>query len=615
MKYTLHGRLHGWLCDDCNEPLANAAVRVYRAAEKPPVVAGQDGRPHLFSAAEVEERRGRLLGEGRVDEGGSYRVELGENARYDGGPVEVDVRLETVPRIRENRRKEPVKFTAGAFDPAWDRGPEGRLARWDHGVVFPIWCWLRSLFDAWVICGHLRDCEKGIPLAGVTVRAFDADWLQDDALGWDVTAVDGHFRIDYTSAQFRKTPFSPWINLEMTEGPDLYFRVESGGDVILDEKQADGWQPKRRNVSHCFCVDLCVDLDVPPPYFSPLFTSVGKLEFGMHVDAATGLTNAQAQADTGVVGAGYGFFGGLALGGLCPSKTPGTGEPMFYRFRVAPPGVSDAAAVPVTGTQVVPDKVGSRLILWDKDGNGTLEYVPQPVWLKGSGATPGLPAPLPAGTPGLPPQHVIVPDPATGWIAVEPDARGQSFQVTLLRLNSAAIVPGGAAPGNGPGQDVAAKRSGKRIRVIFETTTDPANPAATVTQSDVAVLLVNNWNEVRELNLQQLMVGGGGTPCSALTTQMNVLYTVDHELLGDWGISIHSAASGWSVAPPPLPSSTNPPAGATARGAFGDRAVPIGGWPACSYTVVLTSVRKLTTGEGNDQPNQSALTFCIRENP
>ena len=38
-------------------------------------------------------------------------------------------------------------------------------------------------FGAWTICGHVRHCETKAPIGGVSVRAFDVDWLQDDALG------------------------------------------------------------------------------------------------------------------------------------------------------------------------------------------------------------------------------------------------------------------------------------------------------------------------------------------------------------------------------------------------------------------------------------------------
>ena len=96
-----------------------------------------------------------------------------------------------------------------------------------------------------------------MPIAGATVRAFDADWLQDDSLGTVVTDAEGRFRIDYTSADFRVTPFSPIIDVECMHGPDVYFTVELGGLNILNETQADGRAHGRENVGHCLYVELC----------------------------------------------------------------------------------------------------------------------------------------------------------------------------------------------------------------------------------------------------------------------------------------------------------------------------------------------------------------------
>ena len=51
---------------------------------------------------------------------------------------------------------------------------------------------------------------------------------------------DGHFRIDYSGASFRRTPFSPSINLEWSGGPDLYFRIEAAdgaGRTFIAERR------------------------------------------------------------------------------------------------------------------------------------------------------------------------------------------------------------------------------------------------------------------------------------------------------------------------------------------------------------------------------------------
>src|SRR4029077_2028707 len=119
------------------------------------------------------------------------------------------------------------------------------------------WCHIRSLFDAWVICGRLTACVDGTPIWGATVKAFDVDWIQDDPLGSGVTDSDGHFRIDYNSDAFKVTPFSPWLNFEWVGGPDVYFTATLGTNVILNEPSSIGRSAGRENIGPCFCVDLC----------------------------------------------------------------------------------------------------------------------------------------------------------------------------------------------------------------------------------------------------------------------------------------------------------------------------------------------------------------------
>jgi hypothetical protein len=263
MSHILIGRLRGYLCDDCIEPLSNVTVRLYRVTreQRPGIaVGGADPEPRALTEAEVEEKRPLLLGEGQTDWEGNFSVQISENSRFEGGPVEVDVYCATVPRLRPDRReRKPVQFTAAVIEPNWRRAEGGAVAHWKFDLRWRLWCFIRGLFDAWVICGRLVTCKGEIPIAGAEVRAFDADWLQDDSLGMDTTDSGGHFRIDYTSAQFRKTPFSPWLNVELTEGPDLYFKVSYGGNPVMEETQSDGRARGRENVRHCYCVRLCTD--------------------------------------------------------------------------------------------------------------------------------------------------------------------------------------------------------------------------------------------------------------------------------------------------------------------------------------------------------------------
>ena len=122
------------------------------------------------------------------------------------------------------------------MQPRWRRAGDDFVAIWDYCLPYRFWCLIRARFGAWTICGTLRTCaEPHAPIAGATVRAFDADWLQDDALGDAVTDATGRFRIDYLASDFTLTPFSPLINVEFAGGPDVYFTAQLGSVTILSE--------------------------------------------------------------------------------------------------------------------------------------------------------------------------------------------------------------------------------------------------------------------------------------------------------------------------------------------------------------------------------------------
>lgn len=588
MPYVLRGSLRASLCDECIERLSRVRVRIY-AAEAPRTAKDLA----VLTDAQIEESQPHLLAEAVTDESGGFEARWDDDKRYTGGPVRVDL---VVPSVQGGKKqREPVQFTSAVFQPEWREAQREREARWAHAISSRLWCFIRGLFDAWVICGHLRDCRSGKALAGVTVLAFDVDWLQDDALGSAVTDAAGHFRIDYSSADFKRTIFSPAINLEWVGGPDIRFRVQTAdGDVLLDEPRARGRKPDRENRGPCFCVDLCVNAGGgEPPYEDPYFTHVGVFNILSDITWATGLAAGEV---TGVGGAGWGFTGNLNLRGYCPKKKPGTGQDMWYRFLVE----VDGTTTPVTGAMLEPVLVGSRLIQWDLDGNGTLETVFQSTWVEGSGATPDLPAPLPPGTPGGPPKHVVAPD-ADGWIKVDQRSLDGGFFGPLLKLRSGTVVPGGASVSGGAGQPVppGSEKAGKKVKIIFETTTSPADASATETQAWQPTVLVNNWVEVRDLWL----FSGLANACSKLSGALTIDYTVHHEFVRSWALGISSAASGLGWSAPVLPSGTAPVADS--------ETVPLAGWPACSYTVTLSSQLRLTDGESNDVGNHSSQTFCI----
>jgi hypothetical protein len=224
-----------------------------------------------------------------------------------------------------------------------------------------------------------------------------------------------------------------------------------------------------------------------------------------------------------------------------------------------------------------------------------MEITFQDIVVAGSGATP----PLAPGGSGPVPTHVIEPD-ANGWIAVDQDALDGGFYGPLVRLDSTHLVPGGAAPGSGAGNVPADPKTGATVTLIFETSTDPSDPTETVRQSDTVDVRFNNWTEVREVYLQEFL-GGGAGGCTGLTTTVTPRYTVNHEYVAAWSLSMTSAAAPWAA--PALPSGN-------ASVAATHPAINVAAWPPCSYALWLSSRRALTDGEDNDDGDSSLVTFC-----
>ena len=599
MSYIFKGKLCGYICRECPEPLAGLKIRLYRTRKDQNVTALAVANPNdtfnILNSNSLKEKESNFFAEAVIDEQGNYHFELGEKQKYNGEPFEVDIYCETVPHLKSSQKKpEPVQFTITVLQPQWKQIGENYVGVWEYCIPWRFWCAIRARFGAWVICGKVTVCKTQMPVAGLKVHAFDADWLQDDELGFGITDGDGKFRIDYSLSDFNKTPFSPLLNLELVGGPDIYFRIEdSGGNVILNEPRSRARQNDRENVGPCFCVSLCVDVESQPPFKNPWFTHVGDFHIITDINSGSGLTNA---AVLGHGGPNYAFFGGMKLRGFCPKTSPsGPALPMRYRFRYAPLAMP-LALTPITGDKVLPVLVGSRLIQW-KLFDDNLVWTFQSIYVQGSGATPD-PTPTPGGSGpwGPVPAHVIVPD-ADGWINVDQNGLDDGFYGSLVRFNSVVAIPGGNAPSNGAGNPVLDPKNGTAIRIVFEA--GPVGGAVTFS-NELPNVLINNWQEVRLLNLQQFTSGGS---CSDLNTDLNILYTTDHQQLASWNIGISSAAVIPPIAPP-LPSGTAP------RGGFGNRYIDISSWPACSYLVALTTRRALTDGENDDSANTISVTFC-----
>ncbi|MFA7061344.1 MAG: hypothetical protein WC156_11065, partial [Pedobacter sp.] len=355
-----------------------------------------------------------------------------------------------------------------------------------------------------------------------------------------------------------------------------------------------------RLICRRFCQCVC-----PPPLQRPWFTHVGHFHIYGDINAANGLTN---KSVFGHGGPNFGFFSCLELRGFCPLNSPSVaGSTMRYRFLYERGGSQTA----LTGSLLCPVIVGSRTIFWDINGTG-LEETFQTVVIAGSGATPDpTPTPvLPPGTPwGAPPPHVIVPD-SDGWIAVDANALGAAFNGALIGFNTTVPFPDGdPAPGVVAGVQVPAAnlKNGVDVAIIFEATRVGGPVSPPDYSNTLSRIHINNWYEVTLLDILQFH-SGGGSPCSPLSTDLDIEYTTDHELMRTWKIEIETAATIPALV---LPSGSTTRDAGGANIAFGTHHEDISSWPMCSYTVKLTYQRALTSGLVDDDADTIRKTFCI----
>ncbi len=259
MIYQFKGKLCGYLCSQCSEPLANVNVRLYRVDREQNIEIATALNPKdsftILDDQLVQDKASRLFAETVTDNEGNFIFRLGEN--YRGEAFEVDVYCASVPRQKIGKTPpKPLQFTITTLQPSYEESENGFVAVWEYCLPYRYWCAILAKFDVWTICGKILDCQTRRPIAGLKVLAFDTDWVADDSLGSALTDSSGKFVITYSSADFKK---GTWINVELIGGPDLYFRIEDAiGNALLAEPRSRGRKPDRENASNCFCVELCV---------------------------------------------------------------------------------------------------------------------------------------------------------------------------------------------------------------------------------------------------------------------------------------------------------------------------------------------------------------------
>lgn len=333
----IKGNLSGYLCTDCLENLSNTKIRLYQSTANNDETNTRN-QLKILKEKEIKKKQDFLVGEGFTDELGNFEIKLLDN--YKGGKLEFHFELNTVPKSLHKTGKFPSRqFYVETFSPKWDfdATQDFEEASYSYIISSKWWCYIRGvLFDSWMICGKLLNCQTGVAIKGAKVTAFDADFISDDTLGTATTDGNGYFRIDYTSATFKQTFLSPIINVEtdpglplrFQSGPDVYFKVELAGEKLVDEEKKDA----RKNVNHCLCVTLCSEINVVDPEnptFPSAWTGIGKA-----FNASFGTGTRDFDVD-GFAGAGkYALHSIINLTGQAALKSP-SGNPIEYRFLVS----------------------------------------------------------------------------------------------------------------------------------------------------------------------------------------------------------------------------------------------------------------------------------------
>ena len=622
--YIFKGRLCGYICAQCPEPLANLVIKLYRVDPRHNIAALAVASPKetfaILNETQVAEKESRLLAFANTDEDGNFSFAL-END-YHGEAFEVDVYCATVPRQRTVKKTpKPRQFTITTLQPRYRESENGFIAVWDYCLPWRFWCSILAWFDVWTICGHVVDCKTKQPVAGVKVRAFDVDWLADDPLGLPaITDVTGKFIITYSSVDFKQ---GTWIDVELIGGPDLYFKIETlTGSPLLVESSSRGRTPERENAGPCFCVELCIDRDIVPPVIPEtlsVFNKVGAYNFLTAIDSA-------AAGDGKTLADDRAFYLNLRLNGIL-SKTK-NGNPLEYAFEVAaydPVTNVLGAYTQVPMAMIAPTNIGT----WEHYTGVLLNPVETKDYILGGVAGPNtlVPEITPDGWVRVPQENNVF-APQGNFVAGTGSYPGFITLISpMLRAFGAideSLVHAGesAATGGTPlGRDYFySLRMKVREAVVFGGLPVPGSEQFAGTCVRLAVMNTHYDNVskngswiphtvdgelcVASLDIQELSGGG----CTRISNSLTVKYTAAHPNLGSFALSMIG---------PGGPYSFTPGAGGTPQNRFGTASnnFVVADLADCAYIVKLAVHLLLTTGDTSPLPVWDEVAFCKHSAP
>lgn len=631
MNYIFKGSIRGMLCSDCEEPLSNVKVRLYRLQDRQYethlAVAAQKETFREISEEEIRAKENLLIAETTAGIDGNFEFALGGNTDggYNGSAFEVDIYCGSVPRRFSPtpppppRRFKPRQFSITTIQPLWNQSSathDNAQQYYAHQFVIEsnFYCQMLRLFGLYVVCGRIVNCKDKVPVRGLRVEAFDVDLIQDDPLGSATTDEKGKFCIWYTEEDFSKTIFS-WLNIEWPAGPDIYFKVYSGSLLLLEEPREKGRTPGRGNSPNCLCVgDLCVDFSQPPvdtePEVLAFFTHVGVYRHATQINSAAG---ANGKTVTGP----FSFFNTLRLNGAKGKKL--NGQPQEYKFQFT--SQFDLSGEPINWTDVTPAQMGRMKIgILQKY---TFSALPFPIYTDTSEDYFVL------GNPGERTAGIT----ADNWIQV-PQETGNPLTTgnfvpndNLIGLDTTQL-PGVAFPDvNLDGQragmssaDAGIALAQNRIIAVRMLAREAGNNATIVQAGNCRRLSLNNytynnvlkhesWGGVKVsegygacmVDIEELR--GPGAGCSRITNTLRIHFSAVSPDLGSATLTMQGPGGTINFALPPITPDY--------KGTIDVNTVtPVAGLEPCAYIVRLRTGVQITTGDDWGIPHEDEMAFC-----
>ncbi|WP_209403013.1 hypothetical protein [Pseudozobellia sp. WGM2] len=264
MGYIIKGTVNASLFPDIRENVSDALVLIYLDDDLAENRHSSKKEARQLTKKEIIDKQDLCIGQAKTNGNGNFEIKLFE--AYDNQRITIDIKLSQAPYQKSINRKKEIQYTLIKLNPVWR--PDGQNFSYSYNHTFPFknWCQIRALFDAWTICGSLKITgATNTKLFGFKIVVMDVDWIKDDLIGTAITDEKGYFRVDYTSADFKKTFLSPILNIETPistiPGPGIYFKVLSPeGKIIYQEDSVQGHTDERKNIPRCYFVKLNVTL-------------------------------------------------------------------------------------------------------------------------------------------------------------------------------------------------------------------------------------------------------------------------------------------------------------------------------------------------------------------